>query len=1063
MHNKISIKNNRIVIYSIIILTTIIMLTVGYSAFSVELRITNTVASIRAKKVVRINGVSSSSGYVSDLDYSHKSIINNVNLAPGQSITYSVDITNLGNVPVAVSNVSFTNGNTAINTLSSNIDSTHYEKICDNDVCTGPITKTINITITNNGSEIINSRLDASLTFTEVYTIKYEGNKIGEALAGSTFTYEFTSNYPNGISKISGESGTYSYGNHILTVNNVGSDLTFVNKHTVTFNGSDQGYVTHGETYSYEFTSMWPKSIACTGTYDNMTYPDNILTTSNTTLSLTNVRSNIDCIGTYGEIYLSSITYNNSVNATDNTPPAPNGMEADFNITFKRADDATTNDFYIIYDVTLINEYYNDYIFNGFDFDPEITTNSDEDIAYIEPSLIGINQGTVIPARTSKSFQVKLTLIANNPNGTYGASGSGGAETTEPTVEEGTLTATISPNSGNLQSPETSVAFSVTVNNTYESAKTYNLVLSSSNFQFVDTNSNSISKTIAASSEDSFTVNVKTSSGAMFNDTSATTNVFLVSDGMANYNVGALTFDVDVSAGVDTTPPTVSDARLEMVYAGSNTYPTVGSLKASWTGQDNQGGSGVANYTAKLYNSSNELKGTQTVGSSFSEATFTDLADDTYYVVVYAEDNYHNSGAAYESEANTSPYASKSSSDAYKWRFTVDTSGLKKLKCDTTTAYYKQNYVCKMSASGSWGNGDNVPTSMSNVYMGINKLTTSSSNTSYYTYTKNSDTSATLTIYNVTDDLKLEATAADSCLIEGTKILMADGSYKNIENIKYDDLLAVWNYDTGKITYTYPAFIENDSEVYSYTKTTFDDGTTIGTYDAHGIFSYDLNRYILTTDTENYKVGAKIAKIEDGRVKKVTIKKIETVNKTTRVYHIVSNGYFNIIANDILTTEPNIMISNQYGFTDNVKWPEGTRENIINNRDNLYSYDQFSDIMPYYMFKALRVDEGKFVVDQGMITFDLLKLYLASRPANPVYFKDLPKSINNKRLITVTTSLDNVNLFNKYKYTYEEGSYYELPNMFNIKCFLNTTNNTCYEKGSKIRVDTSTHFIAIYK
>ena len=199
MHNKISIKNNRIVIYSIIILTTIIMLTVGYSAFSVELRITNTVASIRAQKTVRINGVSSSSGYVSDLDYSHKSIINNVNLAPGQSITYSVDITNLGNVPVAVSNVSFTNGNTAINTLSSNIDSTHYEKICDNDVCTGPITKTINITITNNGSEIINSRLDASLTFTEVYTIKYEGNKIGEALAGSTFTYEFTSNYPNGI------------------------------------------------------------------------------------------------------------------------------------------------------------------------------------------------------------------------------------------------------------------------------------------------------------------------------------------------------------------------------------------------------------------------------------------------------------------------------------------------------------------------------------------------------------------------------------------------------------------------------------------------------------------------------------------------------------------------------------------------------------------------------------------------------------------------------------------------------------------------------------------------
>ena len=1088
-----AIKKNSIILYSIIILTTIIMLTVGYSAFSVEFRITNTVASIRAKKVVRINGVSSSSGYVSDLDYSHKSIINNVNLAPGQSITYSVDITNLGNVPVAVSNVSFTNGSTAINTLSSNIDNTHYEKICDNDVCTGPITKTIDITITNNGSETINSRLDASLTFTEVYTITYEGTKLGEALAGSTFTYEFTSNYPNGISKISGESGTYSYGNHILTVNNVGSDLTFVNKHTVTFNGSNQGYVTHGETYSYEFTSMWPKSITCTGTYDNMTYPDNILTTSNTTLSLTNVGSNIDCVGTYGEIFISSITYSDSVNATDNTPPVANGMEADFNITFKRADDATTNDFYIIYDVTLINEYYNDYIFNGFDFDPEITSNSDEDIAYIEPSLIGINQGTVIPARTAKSFQVKLTLIANNPNGTYGASGSGGAETTEPTVEEGTLTATISPNNGNLQSPETSVAFSVTVNNTYESAKTYNLVLSSSNFQFVDTNSNSISKTIAASSEDSYTVYVKTSSGAMFNDSSATTNVFLVSDGMANYNVGALTFDVDVSAGVDTTPPTVSNAKLEMVYAGSNTYPTVGSLKASWTGQDNQGGSGVANYTAKLYNSSNELKGTQTVGSSFSEATFTDLADDTYYVVVYAEDNYHNSGASYESE-NNSPYVSKSSSTPYKWRFTVDTSGLSQLKCASTTAYLNQNYTCTMSATGSTMNGDRVPDSMTSVYLGTTKLGTNSSATSYYTYTKNSNTQATLVIYNVTATPKLTATASSStCLVEGTKIKLYDGTYKNVEDIKYSDLLSVWSYDTGSLTYEYPLWIEKNYGSNSYQKTTFSDGTILKTVGLHQVFSLDDNKFVNIYDENGYiKVGTTVAKEVDGKIVPIKVTKVETINEKVNYYYVASSIYYNIISEDIITTSdqivPGVTLSNMYGFDENIKWPS-IRNEIISKEGALYNYKDL-DIMPYYLYCGSRGNETKLFVNLGYATTPELIKYLLETQLNQD--KAVPPITDKEgnRLWMITTSDDNIKNYKKYLhkegYVYTlkepksvqnkefvgwhntESSVYTLkePTSVQNKEFVgwfNTVDGKMYNVGEKYKLIHGTHFIAIYK
>lgn len=1085
IHNK----HKMTMIFSAIILVTVFMLTIGYSAFSAELHIASIAARIRADKVVRINGVTTNSGNVSDLDYSQSSVINNVTLAPGASITYNVDVTNLGNVPVAVSTVYFTNGNTPINTLSANINSSNYVKICDNGNCTGPVTKTVPVTITNNGSGTINSRLNVFLTFAEVYDIVYEGNKIGEALAGSNFTYTFTSNYPDGMSKTSGTCGGFNYDSttHTITITNVGSDLSFINKFTITYEGNTQGYVPKGETYTYTFTSKWPKTIACSGNYGSQTYANDILT-------ITNVTGNVDCTPTYGELKITNLSFStaDSVNSSEETPATATGMDADFDIKFERAPNATTNDFIATYNITVANEFYNDYIFNGFDFNPEISVSSSSDSAYIEPSLVGISQGDTIPARTTKTFQLILTLIANNPNGSYGASGSAEAETTEPTVETGDLTATITPSSGDLTSPNTSATFSVTVTNTYESEKSYTLTSGSSNFIIVDGNDNPISKTIAGNSTDSYTVYVKTSSSAMFKDSTATTNIFLVSSGMSNYNAGTLTFTVDISQGVDTTPPTVSSAALAMVYEGNNSYPTVGSLRASWSGQDNQGGSGVLNYTVKLYNSSDTFVTSQTVGSAFNTATFTGLADGTYYVVVYGEDNYHNSGAAYESQANTSPYASKSSSDPYQWRFTVDVTGLNNLECNTTEAFLNQNYTCTLTPKGSFMNGDRVPNSMTSVYLGTTKLGTNSSAASYYTYTRNNDTQATVVIYNVTATPKLTATASNSCLVEGTKIKLYDGTYKNIEDIKYSDLLSVWSYDTGTLTYEYPIWIEKSYETSSYQKTTFSDGTILKTFGLHQVFSLDENKFVNIYDENGYiKVGTRIAKEVDGKIVPIKVTKVETITEKVNYYYVASSIYYNIISEDIITTSdqivPGVTLSNMYGFDENIKWPS-IRNEIISKEGALYNYEDLS-IMPYYLYYGSRGNETKLFVNLGYSTTPELINYLLTTQLDPNKAVSPITDNEGNRLWMVTTSDDNIKDYKKH--LYKEGSVYTLkaPKSYKSKEFIgwsntdsygytlketgvknkefvgwfNTVDGKMYEVGDKYKVIHGTHFIAIYK
>ena len=153
------------------------------------------------------------------------------------------------------------------------------------------------------------------------------------------------------------------------------------------------------------------------------------------------------------------------------------------------------------------------------------------------------------------------------------------------------------------------------------------------------------------------------------------------------------------------------------------------------------------------------------------------------------------------------------------------------------------------------------------------------------------------------------------------------------------------------------------------------------------------------------------------------------------------------------------MISNQYGFTKNISWPNKIQYKVKHDSSHLYKYDDFKDIMPYYIFKGLRVDEGKYLVDIGLTTYEELKMYLALFPANPDYYIDVETNKNGKRLWMVTTSLDKVTEKNKNKYKVEEGTYYKLPNKKHVKCFRNSINNECYKPGDKIKVYSGMHFI----
>lgn len=1090
-------NTNKITIIITIFLFVILSLTIGYSAFSDQLTITNIVSHIRVYKEVRINGVTTSSGAVSDLDYNTNSILNTVYIPAGGSVTYSVTATNLGNVPVAVSAVSFSNGNGTVNNLSSNVSTSNYIKICDNNNannCTNGVSKTFDITITNNGSSTINTVLDVNLTFSEVYTISYDGNQLGEAVAGSNYTYTFPSNAPAKLAKISGECDLFNYTSGTLTINNVGGDLNFTEAHTITYNGENQGYIANGGTYTYTFESQWPATIVKeSGTSGNLTY-DAFQTH---TITIPNVTSDIVLTGTIGKVEIKSINYveGSAKNVLDNPIPNPtfHDMDAQFSITFQRPESSTETDFEITYEVTISNTHYDDYIFRGLDFNPQITASADSDTAELSLIPIGIDDGEKIASGATKTFQVKLVLTTNNPDGNYSTETNTQVDTTPDTEKEtGTITATINTTSGNLQTPNTLTPFTVTVTSTYPSDKEFRLISSNSNLEIVDVNGNTISwpLTIHGESTETYQINVKIVDGATFVSNSTTMSMYLSSEGIANTSVGNLTIAVDKYDKADTTKVTVGNLQLAYYYDKSDSTPKI---KATWDRED-VGGTAISDYVVNVYTTNGNVAKTCHTSSATRECLISGLSESTnYYAVVYGIDEAGNSGASDVGSATQADgYATRSSTESWTWTYTV-TTNLTNMTVSSggTTAIKGSSYTLVFTADDASNNNSYaVPDSMT--------VTMANSSGNFYTYQKeNSDRRGRITINEVTGNISISGSRTGSgsgiCLVEGTKVKLYDGTYKNIEDIKYYDLLSVWSYDTGSLTYEYPIWIEKSYKTDSYQETTFSDGTILKTVGLHQVFSLDDNKFVNIYDENGYiKVGTRVAKEVDGKIVPVKVTKVETINKKVNYYYVASSIYYNIITEDIITTSdqivPGVTLSNMYGFDENIKWPS-TRKEIISKKGALYNYKDLN-VMPYYLYYGSRGNETKLFVNLGYATTPQLINYLLATQLNPDKALSPITDKEGNRLWMITTSDDDIK--NYKKYLHKEGYVYtlkepesvknkEFVGWFNTESYdytlkkpasvknkefvgwFNTVDGKMYKVGEKYKLIHGTHFIAIYK
>ncbi|MBR3139179.1 InlB B-repeat-containing protein [Candidatus Saccharibacteria bacterium] len=692
------------------------------------------------------------------------------------------------------------------------------------------------------------------------------------------------------------------------------------------------------------------------------TYP----TGSTNTISLDPTLSNATTLyaiwGATGTVQITNVSYVSGTNVLGTpNPTVDSSGNVNFDLTFKGGLDNNST-LQAIYRITVTNTTPSDYSFTApaSNLTLRISPTEVRDISY---ELSGIAVGDTIPGRGG-SVTFDMILNTDYVSGEHSAEGGIDVEPVDQTTPS--LVGSIyGSNTGDLSGSNTLTPFQITVESTFEESNTFTINSLSSDFEIVNSSGNPLgAQSIAAGATTTYTFYMKKASGAQFASETATAGI-TISYNSTYTNVGEVKIKVDKDPSYhDDQAPTISGVTITRDKA------TDGRATLSWTGTDNVG---VASYG--IYKCTNICDNMISVSGVTNSYTFSNLSDGTYHFIVVGYDDEGNTATQNQiNSANTDPGpASSTGNQSLSWLYNVsynirnggmtNTSG--------TTVRAGGTWQGTVTANQGYVRPDSK-----------NDFTVTMDNNPYTDFTYNTN-NYQVQVSNASGDISISATLEQSCLIAGTLIPVLDENgnetTKPIEDITYKDLVKVWNHETGTIDYQHPARIEKASVKPYYQLATLDDGTTLGTFGWHGVFDVEANEFISVDDSIKFHEGVEIYKVEGDQLIARKVEKVEIINQEVTVYHLLSSQYYNVVANDILTTDGFTLTSNFYGFTDhNIMWPEARNE-FLSHPENLYTYEDFADIgVPLRMFNDLRLREASYLQRYG-ITLEMFKQYLTSQ------------------------------------------------------------------------------------
>ena len=215
-----------------------------------------------------------------------------------------------------------------------------------------------------------------------------------------------------------------------------------------------------------------------------------------------------------------------------------------------------------------------------------------------------------------------------------------------------------------------------------------------------------------------------------------------------------------------------------------------------------------------------------------------------------------------------------------------------------------------------------------------------------------------------------------NCVTPDTLITLADGTQKRVEELTGNELLLVWNLETGMLDAAPILFVDNDEEAfYEVIKLYFSDGTEVKVISEHGFWDYDLNKYVyLDRNAEEY-IGHWFFKHSGNGGEKVQLVDVVLEVELTTAWSPVTVGHLCYFVNDMLSMPGGV--GGLFNFFD-VDPETMTYDYEAMARDietyGLFTYEELNAIveLPREMFDAAGGAYLKVSIGKGNMTIDEL-------------------------------------------------------------------------------------------
>lgn len=215
-----------------------------------------------------------------------------------------------------------------------------------------------------------------------------------------------------------------------------------------------------------------------------------------------------------------------------------------------------------------------------------------------------------------------------------------------------------------------------------------------------------------------------------------------------------------------------------------------------------------------------------------------------------------------------------------------------------------------------------------------------------------------------------------SCIVQGTRLTLADGTEKAVENLDGTEQVLAWDFRTGNFVSTSVMFVVNHGEdEYEVIDMYFSDGTVVGVIYEHGFFDYNLNKYVfLRKDADKY-IGHYFNKQyidEDGNLayKKVQLTDVKVKTETTVSFSPVTSEYLCYYVNGMLSVSAETdAFVNMFEFNGEDMVYSASAESDVA-RYGLFTYDDFKEYVPEEIFEGFNAKYLKISIGKGLITWE---------------------------------------------------------------------------------------------